>query len=97
MNIDEGDPPALLDHQLVPVGATFTTWMDIRLFGWDHLFRSFDNLTILPNFTIIQLRFDKWYPYMGCGGPNSWPSSAATVFPEIPFTECFFLWKADAR
>ena len=67
---DDGPPPVLLDHLLIPAGAKLEIQADMlsSLIG-AHLPRSFDNLKNLSNFTTIQLNIGP-SPSMKFSGPN---------------------------
>jgi len=68
---DDGPPPVLLDHLLIPVGAKLEiqAHMLSSLIGV-HLPRSLDNLKNLSNFTTIQLNIGGPSPSMKFSGPN---------------------------
>ena len=72
MDIIGGNPSSLLlDHLLIPVGATLTTKITFRgPLIEDHLPRSLDNLKNLSNFTKIDLRVGGGRLHMRFTGPN---------------------------
>ena len=72
MSIIGRKPPfLLLEHLLIPVGATLTIGADLRSPTIeDHLLKSLDNLKNLPGFTGIYLYFCRWHPRIEFSGPN---------------------------
>ena len=69
--IDSGPSSLLLDHLLIPVGASLTTQVVLRgPLIEDHLPRSLDNLRNLSGFTKIRLFTVGWPPRVELSGPN---------------------------
>ena len=69
--LGSGPTSLLLNHLLIPVGATLITQADLSgPLIEDHLPKSLDNLRNLSGFSEIRLYVIRWYPRVRFSGPN---------------------------
>jgi len=73
MEIHSSSSSVLLDHLLIPAGASLMAWVDLPTTPTEAPPRFLDNLKNFPNFTTIELDLtseDTPYPRMEFSGPN---------------------------